>query len=105
MKSMLRGLGMEMSGNMPAPGRFRSHIDSIWEHFQTYAYSRSGIRYLDQLCCLPQSPFSDWRIDQRYESGDLIQKEAVAIHRKACEQLNACLEAALLDGMLDADSF
>jgi hypothetical protein len=77
----------------------RQHIDKLWSEYQSFVSGRSASRYLTPLRTVPQEPFSDWRIDQRYlHRTEVSSATTLTTHAKAAKACLVALERAITDG-------
>ncbi len=99
LKSVMVALGLPIgpAGSVVAPV-YRVHIDRLWPAFVTFA---SGVDVTDYAALLgAESPFNDWRVEQRYAHRQWFDSERVAAHRSGSLRARTVLASATLDGLL-----
>ncbi len=100
LKAVMLGLGMTLKpSGVPEQRRHQVHINNLWDEFQTFAASRGGAHYAAILSRL-SAPFDGWDISDRYASRTDIEEDSVSRHRMGARQARACLQTAMLDGVL-----
>ncbi len=96
LKAVMLSLGMQMVGNMPEK-TYAKHINLLWDLFGTFANSRNGARYALQISGTP-NPFSNWTVNQRYDSRTDFTPGVVEDHRTAARMAKQVLESAIING-------
>ena len=100
LKAVMLGLGMTLKpSGLPEQRRHQVHINKLWDEFQTFAESRGGAHYAAILSHV-SAPFDGWDISGRYASRADIGPATVSHHRQGARQARACLQTAMLDGVL-----
>ncbi|MBI4705858.1 MAG: hypothetical protein HY744_32600 [Deltaproteobacteria bacterium] len=94
LKSILIGLGhvaLEPTGRL-VPRETQVHIDKLWAQFPAYLVGPRGARY---LAGLPErNPFSDWRVEQRYDADIDLDARQARRHIRAARGAMKALEQA-----------
>lgn len=65
--------------------RYKEHVNELWELIPLQGIERIAAG-LVPLLRMQTKPFSDWSIDQRYESGDAINSDILTKHRDAARR-------------------
>lgn len=100
LKAVMLGLGMPLKpSGAPEQRRHQVHINRLWDEFQTFASSRGGAHYA-AILSRASAPFDDWDISERYASRSDIEEDNVSRHHMGARQARACLQEAMLDGVL-----
>jgi hypothetical protein len=66
--------------------QYKRHIDELWDVISLQSIRKSASA-LAALSHMSPSPFADWSVDQRYESGEAITLAIVEKHRKAASRV------------------
>lgn len=100
LKAVMLGLGMSLKpSGAPEERRHQVHINRLWDEFQTFATARGGANYA-AILSRQTAPFADWDISDRYASRPDIEPASVSHHHQGARQARACLQTAVLDGVL-----
>lgn len=62
------------------------HVDDLWRKSLRHLKGRQSLPLLSALKSGGE-PFSDWRIDQRYQASGQVAPETAERHRKACSRV------------------
>lgn len=65
--------------------RYKEHVNDLWELVPLHGVEKIAAG-LVSLLRMPAKPFSDWSVDQRYESGEGISDAIVKKHRDAARR-------------------
>ncbi len=91
----LFGMGIDISTGAPSAKDDKVHIPKIWNRFDSY---RSGIQAISYS--LPENPFRDWDISQRYTNESYFQESNVGPHREGSLVIRKLTEKAIMEGLM-----
>lgn len=78
LKALMMKWGMTLNGiQAPSDRDDRTHIDKIWDRYETYRQGR-----FTTLALPPTNPFDDWSIHHRYAHQSSFQQAAVDGHKQ-----------------------
>lgn len=97
LKHVMKLLGMRVTApGMPEDRGDRVHINEAWLRFETYRSRAPSSGFLP----LPDNPFENWHISDRYGRQADFDKAAVERHREGACQVIRLVAAAKRDGVI-----
>lgn len=100
LKTVMIGLGMNLRADgAPDEPKHRVHINKLWDEFLTFSSNRGGARYAAGLTAV-NNPFVNWDVSQRYEPRSSFAQVTVQAHQSGAGIVKACLDMAILDGVV-----
>ncbi len=96
LKAVMLGLGARPDSRGIPEGK-REHIDLFWDTFIDFANNRQTVSLANML--QGQSPFDDWRAEQRYAKRSGFQIQRVDQHRQAARKAMSVLEKCRENGI------
>lgn len=107
LKAMMRRLDMPVDeGTGTLAARYREHLPKLWRLFVDLVSGRRGASRLEALLSeafRDCTPFSDWRIADRYASAKHFQHSNVEPHRVETQRIRVMYDQERLD-MCDKQS-
>lgn len=87
------GMTIRESDGAPVKKEDRVHIDKVWMRYATYCSGTNG-----QIYGLSNSdPFTDWKIEQRYEQEENFDFARVEPHKKAAHEISKIVKRATIE--------
>ncbi len=84
------GMQCDSSGT---PIRDKFHVDKVWTRYETYCAGRPQYT-------LPENPFADWTVDQRYANRTNFDQNRVNRHKDGASIVKHLLDKARREGLL-----
>lgn len=95
LKRLMVAFGMPCdSSGTPIHDKF--HVDKVWSRYETY---RSG-HLFGSSYPLPENPFEDWNVNQRYAHQSNFDQDRVNPHKDGASIVKQLLDKARRAGLL-----
>lgn len=95
LKRLMLSFGMPCKDNGPKDIKDRKHANEIWNRYETYRSGRGSLDYI-----LPQNPFTDWDVSDRYANSSNFNSAKVSKHQAGARTVRDLIKKAQLAGIL-----
>ena len=93
---MLFGMQVKPMEGDPVDNRDRVHANTAWDRYEAYRSGHpAGSRYV-----LPQNPFLNWDVSQRYAARTSFSEMDADVHRNGASAVRLLVDLAVMEGMI-----
>lgn len=95
LKRLMSSFGMLCNDNGPVDINDRKHANEIWNRYESYRSGRGSLEYI-----LPQNPFADWDVSDRYANSSNFNSTSTSKHQSGARIVKDLIKKAQLAGIL-----
>ncbi len=96
LKRLMQAFGMPVDAmGRPSNKDDRRHVTDVWTRYETYRSGRDQAGY-----SLPDNPFMDWDVSQRYARRSEFDQARVDAHRQGTRAVRSLLSRAEMEGLI-----